>query len=77
MRFTVERLQIGIWHVVAASIEADSALEAVIQSSTEPGTHRATPRGNYGLGEYFIVAESGPPQPIAPPGAPPEEPLVR
>jgi hypothetical protein len=71
MQFTVERQNIGIWHVVSAAIEAEDALQAVTESSTDPGTHRATPQGNYGLGEYFDVPELGPPEPIAPPGSPP------
>jgi len=43
----------------------------VIRSSSEAGTHRATPQGTYGLGEYFVVPEWGPPKPIVPPGSPP------
>lgn len=71
MQFTVERQNIGIWHLVAAAVEAEDAFQAIACSATEPGTHRATPRGTHGLGEYFVVPELGPPQPIAPPGSPP------
>lgn len=72
IQFTVERQNLGFWHVVAAAVVAESALEAVIQSCSEAGTHRATPRG--GLGEYFVVPECGPPVTIAPPGALPAAP---
>jgi len=70
-QFSVERQNLGFWHVVAPAVEADSALQAVIRSSSEAGTHRATPQGTYGLGEYFVVPEWGPPKPIVPPGSPP------
>jgi hypothetical protein len=30
-----------------------------------------TSLGTYGLGEYSVVLEGGPPKPIAPPGSPP------
>lgn len=71
MEFTVERQRAGSWQVVATAVEAESALQAVTRSSPEPGTHRATERSAYALGEYFRVPELGPPEPIAPPGAPP------
>ncbi|MBS1880258.1 MAG: hypothetical protein JST31_12140 [Actinobacteria bacterium] len=71
MRFSVERQCRGVWHLVAEDVEADCALEAVVRSSSETGTHRATPCGTHALGEYFCVPEGGRPEAIAPPGSPP------